>query len=151
MSSLRYDTPVAITMARAGTSVPSVSCTIRRSPSTRGSIAATNYSASVQNELTRHPGITDHVRQLLTDNVGSAIHTSGQLGVNGAEIASIARTAFVNSMSVSLWVAVGLAVTATVIAVVQLPRRERRVDATPAHGTVDHVETITLSVLDSAR
>ena len=115
-----------------------------------GSIAATNYSASVRSELTRHPDITDHVRHLLTDNVGSAVHTSGQLGANGAEIASIARTAFVNSMSVSLWVAVGLAVTATVIAVVHLPRRERHVHAAPAHGTVVHVETNAVAVVNSA-
>ena len=115
-----------------------------------GSIAATNYSASVRSELTRHPGISEPVRQLLTDNVGSAIHTSGQLGVNGAEIASIARTAFVDSMSASLWVAVGLAVTATVIAVVHLPRRLKLAHMAPAHGTVVHVETIAVPVVNSA-
>jgi hypothetical protein len=53
-------------------------------------------------------------------------------------------------MSVSLWVAVGLAVTATVIAVVHLPRRERQVHAAPAHGTVVHVETIAVPVVTSA-
>ena len=115
-----------------------------------GSIAATNYAASLQSELTRHPDISDPVRHLLTDNVGSALHTSGQLGANGAEIASIARTAFVNSMSASLWVAVGLAVTATVIAVVHLPRRERQVHAAAAHGTVVHVESIAVPVVNSA-
>ena len=56
-----------------------------------GSVAATNYAASLQSELTRFPDISDPVRHLLTDNVGSALHTSGQLGANGAEIASIAR------------------------------------------------------------
>ena len=116
-----------------------------------GSIAATNYRASMQSELTRDSDITDHVRRLLTDNVGSAVHTSGSLGVNGAEIASIARTAFVNSMSASLWVAGALAATATVIAVIHLPRREPHVHAASGHGTVVHVETVAVPVVDSAR
>jgi EmrB/QacA subfamily drug resistance transporter len=100
-----------------------------------GSIAATNYSASMRSELTGHTGISDPVRQALTDNVGSAIQSSGQLGANGPEIASFARTAFVDSMSVSLWVAVGLTVTATIIAVVHLPRRE---PAVHTHGHAAH-------------
>jgi Na+/melibiose symporter-like transporter len=115
-----------------------------------GSVAATNYRASVESELTRHPGISDPVQDLLTDNVGSALQTSGQLGADGAEIASIARTAFVDSMSTSLWLAVGLAVTATVIAVVYLPRRDRRVHGASAHATPVHVESIADPVGNSA-
>jgi fucose permease len=115
-----------------------------------GSIAATNYTASMRSELERHPGISDPARQLLTDNVGSAIHTSGQLGASGAEIASIARTAFVNSMSVSLWVAVGLAVTATVVAVIHLPQRQSHAHSAHAHGTASHVETIAIPAVNSA-
>jgi hypothetical protein len=115
-----------------------------------GSVAATNYRDSVESELTRHPAISGPVRDLLTDNVGSALQTSGQLGADGAEIASIARTAFVDSMSTSLWLAVALAVTATVIAVVYLPRRERRVHGAAAHATVVHVETIADPVGNSA-
>jgi EmrB/QacA subfamily drug resistance transporter len=107
-----------------------------------GSVAATNYRDSVESELTRHPGISDPARDLLTDNVGSALQTSGRLGADGAEMASIARTAFVDSMSMSLWLAVGLAVTATVIAVVYLPRRDRRVHGAAAHATLVHVETV---------
>jgi EmrB/QacA subfamily drug resistance transporter len=116
-----------------------------------GSIAATNYSASMRSELTGHTGISDPVRQALTDNVGSAIQSSGQLGPNGPEIASLARTAFVDSMSVSLWVAVGLAVTATVIAVVHLPRRE---PAAHGHGHAAHhtvTETDPVAVVTPAR
>jgi hypothetical protein len=61
----------------------------------------------------------------------------------------LARAAFVNSMSASLWVAVGLAVTATVIAVVHLPRREQQVLTAAAHGTVVHVDTIAVPVVNS--
>ncbi len=90
-----------------------------------GSIAATSYASSMQSELARLPRISEPMRHLLTDNVGSALHMSGYFGVNGTEIASVARNAFVDSMSASLWVAVGLVVSATVIAVTQLPRHER--------------------------
>ncbi|MEY2455183.1 MAG: hypothetical protein QOK06_277 [Acidimicrobiaceae bacterium] len=114
-----------------------------------GSIAATNYSSSVQSELTRFPGVSDPVRHLLTDNVGSALHASGQLGPNGTEIASLARTAFVDSMSTSLWVAVGLAVTATLIAVVHLPRHDRQAHAHAGHGHASHVEHVAVRVVNS--
>jgi EmrB/QacA subfamily drug resistance transporter len=115
-----------------------------------GSIAATNYSASMRSELTGHTGISDPVRQALTDNVGSAIQSSGQLGPNGPEIVSFAQAAFVDSMSVSLWVAVGLTVTATVIAVVHLPRREPTVQT---HGHAAHrtvIETDPVSVTSAS-
>jgi hypothetical protein len=114
-----------------------------------GSVAATNYAASLESELTRFEGISTPVRHLLTDNVGSALHASGELGANSTEIASLARTAFVNSMSASLWVAVGLAVTATVIAIVHLPRREQAVHV-EAHGATVHPENIASPVVSSA-
>ena len=62
------------------------------------------------------------MRHFLTDNVGSALHVSGTLGAGGRDIAAVARTTFVDSMSTSLWVAVGLALTATVIAIKSLPK-----------------------------
>jgi len=117
-----------------------------------GSIAATNYAASLQSELTRFPGISGPARHMLTDNVGSALHTTGELGANGTEIASLAQTAFVNSMSTSLWVAVGLAVTATVIAVMHLPRHERQAHAHshPGHGAAVHGENAVPAVNSAA-
>jgi hypothetical protein len=105
-----------------------------------GSIAATSYASSLRSELTDIPGLTDSERSLLTDNVGAALHMSGQLGANGAEIASLARTAFVNSMSASLWVAAAFSIGATAIAAVYLPRQARTADTTghghqkPVHG-----------------
>jgi Na+/melibiose symporter-like transporter len=114
-----------------------------------GSVAATNYAASMQSELARFPGMSDPVRHLLTDNVGSALHTSSHLGTNGTEIASLARTAFVDSMSTSLWVAVGLAVAATLIAVVHLPRHERHAHAHVGHGHSVHGESVALPVANS--
>jgi hypothetical protein len=104
-----------------------------------GSIAATSYASSMQSELDRFPGISESAQRLLTDNVGSALHVSGELGPRGTEIASIARTAFVDSMSTSLWVAVGLAVAAAIIAVVHLPRREEVPHAPAPVGHFDHL------------
>ncbi len=99
-----------------------------------GSIAATSYASSMQHELTRFPHISEPARHLLTDNVGSALQMSGKLGANGTEIAALARDAFVNSMSTSLWVAVGMAVSATIIAVIYLPRHERQGHTALTHG-----------------
>jgi Na+/melibiose symporter-like transporter len=114
-----------------------------------GSVAATNYAASLQSELTRFPGISEPARHLLTDNVGSALQTSGQLGANGTEIASLARTAFVNSMSVSLWVAVALAASATIVAMKYLPRREGPADAEATDDEMVQIENIALSTVHS--
>ncbi len=87
-----------------------------------GSVAATRYAASMQSELTRFPRVGGSVHHFLTDNVGSALQMSSTLGDSGRDIASVARAAFVDSMSTSLWVAVGLALTATVIAIKNLPK-----------------------------
>jgi len=111
-----------------------------------GSIAATRYASSMQSELTRLPHISGPMRHLLTDNVGSALHVSGHFGVGGAETATAARTAFVNSMSTSLWVAVGLAVAATVIAVTQLPRRERQDHAEPTDADLVHAKNVAVPI-----
>jgi Na+/melibiose symporter-like transporter len=105
-----------------------------------GSIAATSYAASMQSELTRFTAVSEPVRHLLTDNVGSALHMAGQLGPNGSEIASAAQTAFVNSMSSSLWIAVGLAVAATIVAAVYLPRHAWQGHAEATHGDLVQVE-----------
>ena len=103
-----------------------------------GSIAATSYASSMQSELRRFPGLSGPVHHLLTDNVGSALHMSGQLGANGVEIASAARNAFIDSMSSSLWVAVGLAIAGAVVAVTYLPRHAQKSHAATSHGAVAH-------------
>jgi len=115
-----------------------------------GSVAATSYTSSMQSELGRFPNIGEPVRHLLTDNVGSALHVSGSLGAHGAEIASAARTAFVDSMSSSLWVAVGLAVAAGVVAAVYLPREARQGHAATSHGDVVHGEDHSVVSVDAA-
>ena len=66
------------------------------------------------------------MRAVITDNVGAANGMSHQVGANGAEIASLARTAFVDSMSGALWIAAAAAVIATFLAVVYLPREAQR-------------------------
>jgi hypothetical protein len=99
-----------------------------------GSIAASNYAASMQHELARFPGINEPARHLLTDNVGSALQASSHLDVSATEVASLARTAFVESMSVSLWVGVALAAAATVVAIRFLPRHQGHAGGHHAHA-----------------
>lgn len=97
-----------------------------------GSVAATGYATSMRGKLDGFPGLTATDRDLLADNVGAALHTSQHLGTQAAEIAAVARDAFVDSMDRSLWIAVGLACCAAVVTFTQLPRRA----ATAGHG--DH-------------
>ena len=92
-----------------------------------GSIAATTYATSMHGELARFPALSDVDRGLLTNNVGAAIDASRALGSHGEQIASVARSAFVDSMSTSLWIAAGLAVCAAIVALTQLPRHAPQV------------------------
>jgi len=99
-----------------------------------GSVAASTYASNLQGQLDSMGGVPDNVRAALTDNVGAALEVSNHLGTNGAEVAAAARDAFVSSMSGSLWVGVGLAALATVIADFHLPKH------VPAHGGHGHGE-----------
>lgn len=87
-----------------------------------GSIAATRYTASLRTDLSDLPSIPDPIRAAAADNIGAALTSSRGLTANAAELEAIARHAFVDSMTGALWVAVGAAVVATVIAYVVLPR-----------------------------
>ena len=98
-----------------------------------GSIAATRYTSSMHSGLARFPGVGRATRTALSDNVGAAIDLSHRIGPNGAEIASLARDAFVGSMRGALWLAVGVAVWSSVVALVHLPRRG-------GHGGAAHHE-----------
>lgn len=98
-----------------------------------GSVAATSYATSMRGELDRFPNLTSTDRHMLTDNVGAAIETSQHLGAQADRIAEVARTAFVDSMHSSLWVAAGLAACAAVVTFTQLPRQAAH-GAHGAHG-----------------
>jgi EmrB/QacA subfamily drug resistance transporter len=87
-----------------------------------GSVAATSYASSMHSELDRFSGLTNADRSLFANNVGAAINASRRLGAQGIEIASAAKTAFVDSMNSSLWIAAGLAFCAALVAFTQLPR-----------------------------
>ena len=87
-----------------------------------GTVAASSYASNLTGEIDRIGGVPENLRGVVTDNVGAALEVSHQLGANGAEIAAAARDAFVSSMSSSLWVGVGLAALASVIAFVHLPK-----------------------------
>ena len=97
-----------------------------------GSVAASSYAANLNGELDRIGGVPADARAALTDNLGAALDVSHRLGANGAEVAEAARHAFVTSMSGSLWVGVGVAALAAVVAFVHLPKR------VPAHGGHAH-------------
>jgi hypothetical protein len=109
-----------------------------------GSVAASTYASNLHGELAHIPGLSEGLRAAVTDNVGAAIGASHQLGANGTEVAALARDAFVGSMSGSLWVAVGLAASAAVIAFVHLPKHApahggHAPHAVPTHATHDEV------------
>jgi EmrB/QacA subfamily drug resistance transporter len=87
-----------------------------------GSIAATRYASTMRGEIDGISTLTQVDRNMITDNVGAAIETSRHLGPQGDQIASAARTAFVDSMGHSLWIAVGLALCAAIVALTHLPR-----------------------------
>ena len=88
-----------------------------------GSVAATAYTASMQAQALGLPALPDAVREAVNDNIGAAMLASADLGPAGLRLAQVAQDAFVTSMGGALWVAAGVAVWATVIAVVHLPRR----------------------------
>jgi len=100
-----------------------------------GSIAATSYASSMRGELGRFPGLTGAQREMVTNNVGAAIEAGRSIGAEGQQIVFVARNAFVDSMSHSLWIAAFLAVAAAVVAFTQLPRRTV---GHKAHGAVHH-------------
>ncbi len=87
-----------------------------------GSVAASMYASDLQGQLDGIGGVPDNTRAALADNVGAALDISHHLGTNGTEVAAAARDAFVTSMGGSLWVGVGLAALATIIAFAHLPR-----------------------------
>ena len=76
---------------------------------------------SIDHTIDRFPNLTDTDRELLTNNVGAAIQTSRQLGAHGDQIATAARTAFIDLMSTSLWIAAGLALCAAIVALHPTP------------------------------
>lgn len=96
-----------------------------------GSVAATSYASSMKGELHRF-NVTGVDRNVLVNNVGAAIHASKDFGAQAGQIADAAKTAFVDSMHSSLWVAAGLAFCAAVVTFTQLPRQ------TAEHGAVAH-------------
>jgi hypothetical protein len=95
-----------------------------------GSVAATTYATSMRSELDRFPTLDGVDRSLVVDNVGAALETSRHLGAQAEQIAAAARTAFVDAMHDSLWIAAGLAFCAAVVTFTQLPRQT----APSAHG-----------------
>ena len=116
-----------------------------------GSIAATGYATAMHGELDRFPDLTDADRGLLVNNVGAAIDASRQLGARGEELASVARSAFVDSMSTSLWIAAGLALCAALVALTQLPRHSiHDADHIADHGSAHHPRPATHEATSSS-
>jgi len=87
-----------------------------------GSIAATRYTSAMRTDLSSVPALPDPAHRAVADNIGAALTTSRGLATNAAQVEALARHAFIDSMTGALWVAVGAAILATVIAVVVLPR-----------------------------
>jgi hypothetical protein len=109
-----------------------------------GSVAATSYASSMRHQLDRFPNLADADRTMITNNLGAALHLSPRLGPQGDQIASAARDAFVGSMNSSLWIAVGLASVAALVAVTQLSRPT-------AHASPTGAESATPLVAEAVR
>jgi hypothetical protein len=77
----------------------------------------------LQGRLDHIGGIPANVRGSLTDNVGAALEASRHLSTHGTQVAAASRDAFVSSMSSSLWVGVGLAAVAALVAFIHLPKQ----------------------------
>jgi EmrB/QacA subfamily drug resistance transporter len=88
-----------------------------------GSIAASRYTSSLQSDLASVTAIPDPMRDAATDNIGAALTVSRELSASAGDLATLARQAFVDSMTGALWVAVGASVLAALIAIVWIPRR----------------------------
>jgi len=87
-----------------------------------GSVAASTYTADLDARLDAIGTVPADLRAAVTDNVGAALEASHHLGAGGEQVAGAAREAFVSSMGGSLWVGVGFAALAAVIAFVHLPK-----------------------------
>jgi pimeloyl-ACP methyl ester carboxylesterase len=87
-----------------------------------GSVAAAAYAANLD-DIPDVSMLPDGVQAAVTDNVGAALHVSHRLGADGARLADAARQAFVDAMTGSLWIAAGVALSASVIAFFHLPRQ----------------------------
>jgi EmrB/QacA subfamily drug resistance transporter len=119
-----------------------------------GSVAASAYTTDLRGRLDDIGGVPDDLRAAITDNVGAALEASSHLGSAGPQIAASAREAFVESMSGSLWVGVGLATLAAVVAYVRLPR-QATVHSThaahrPSESTLDLVAATSTGTTDLA-
>jgi hypothetical protein len=88
----------------------------------------------MRGELDQFPNVTASDRRVLVDNVGAALDASRHLGDQADQIAAVARTAFVDSMHSSLWIAAGLAFCAAIVTFTQLPRRTTADVHAGAHG-----------------
>jgi len=110
-----------------------------------GSVAATGYSGLLGDHLGRFTDLSGATRAALSDNVGAALGMSRQLGRSGAEIALLARDAFVESMRTALWLGVGVAVTATLVTLAFMPRPSRTVATADAGAGHDREERPAMS------
>jgi len=115
-----------------------------------GSVAASAYASNVEAQLDGVGGVPQNLRAAVSDNVGAALEVSRHLGADGAEVAAAARQAFIDSMSGSLWVGVGLAALAAAVAFVHLPKRSAT-QTTHHHGHVDAASSIRTSTLINAQ
>jgi hypothetical protein len=66
-----------------------------------GSVLAAEYSKALAPGLA---GFGDHVRESALDSLAQALAIAGQMGPQGARLADLAETAFIESMDLSLMV-----------------------------------------------
>lgn len=87
-----------------------------------GSVLNSAYRANVTDATA---GLPPELAEPVRDGIGGALAVSGQLGPEGAELATAAREAFVEGWHSSMWVGVAMAASLWVFLVLRGPRPTR--------------------------
>ncbi len=94
-----------------------------------GSILASVYASGMGSTAALLPPEAAGVAQ---DSIGGAYRVAGELGTAGAPLIAAANQAFVDAMSMSVWVAAGIALLGSVITWLYLPARPLDVEGSAA-------------------
>lgn len=85
-----------------------------------GSVLSAGYRSAVSDAVVGLPG---EAATVVKEGIGGAVVVSGQLGAQGAPVLDAARNAFVDGLSLAMWMSAGLAIAAAVFAAVWTPSR----------------------------
>jgi EmrB/QacA subfamily drug resistance transporter len=94
-----------------------------------GSVLSAGYKSSVSGAVS---GLPSEAAKAVKEGIGGAVVVSGQLGERGAPVLAAARNAFVDGLSLAMWISMGLAIAAAIFAAVWTPSRSEEFAARDA-------------------